>query len=125
MLHRRTDRLLSLSGSRMALRHAGLTSPEAIMAATPEPLVRLGRHRGEILRLVQAGNPDVMQTLFLPAEPIDWQVAMLTSRPGERLLTVTRGSLGRVLETLVSLRYHAADREGERRAWRALKAALK
>src|SRR5262245_4011651 len=112
------DRLLMRSTCRLALRSAGLASPEAVLSATPDQLTRLDVHRAEILALVKAGNADVVRALFLPQEPIDWQLALITSEPGVRLLTVTRGSAGRVVETPVSLTF--SDREGERRAWRAL-----
>jgi len=49
--------------------------------------------------------------------------AVAVARP-ERLLSVTRGATGRVDEHLATLAYRADDPKGERRAWRAHRAAL-
>ena len=59
----RSDRLLALSTWRLALRSAGLDAPEAILGAAPEQPARLGRHRGDILRVVNTGNADVLRAL--------------------------------------------------------------
>lgn len=57
----------------------------------------------------------------MPDDEVEWLVAGLSSHPGRRLLTVSRGK-----ETVLSLIYR--DNDGateERRAWAALVAALR
>lgn len=49
---------------------------------------------------------------------------MITGAPTTRLLSVKRGPLGLAGGELLSLSYDVRDREGERRAWRALRMAL-
>lgn len=120
----RSDRLLNLSSYRLALRSANMVSAEAVLRAAPDHLAQLHRHRGEILRLVRARHPDVMRALFCTQEPIDWQVALITASPGARHLWVTRGAVGRIDETLVSVEWQLGDADGELRAWRALVEAL-
>jgi hypothetical protein len=88
----RSDRVVVLSTYRLALRHAGLTSPEAIRVATPDQLARLRDHRAAILVLVRAGNPDVLRALLCPREPIEWQCAILSPAGPERLAVVSRGA---------------------------------
>lgn len=78
-------------------------------AATPEQLAGLHRYRATILRLVDAGNPDVTCALWPPGG-LHWQVARLSVSPTARLLSVHRCDVGTA--------------GSERRAWRALKAAL-
>jgi hypothetical protein len=60
----RHDRLLSLSGCRLALRQAGLATPEAVLAAPPVLRRRYRHCFGETLRLVERRHPDVMLALF-------------------------------------------------------------
>lgn len=117
----RSDRLLTLSTYRLALRSANMTSADAVLHAAPD---QLARHRKEILRLVGERHPDVMRALFCPQEPIDWQVALITASPGTRHLWVTKGAVGRIDETLVSTSWRLGDADAERRAWRALVAAI-
>jgi hypothetical protein len=102
----RSDRLLHLSQYRHALLRVQLTTPEAVLHAPPETIERLRPHQEEILRLVEAGDPDVMRALF--SSVLNWSVAYMT--PGLRDRTFT-------------IRYEATV-EHERRVWRALKAAL-
>jgi hypothetical protein len=54
MAHR--DRLLALSSYRLALRHARLDSPAAVLNAPPGRLASLGPDRAAIVRLVRAGD---------------------------------------------------------------------
>jgi hypothetical protein len=86
----RRDRLLGLSTCRLALRQAGLATPEAVLAATPELRHRYRHCFGEALRLVERRHPDVMLALFWPeAHSVDWQAAILGSGASvERLLVV-------------------------------------
>ena len=114
-----SDGLMTLSTYRLALRRAGLTSSDAVRAARPEQLTMLHRHRGGILRLVRDNHADVMRALFV-ADPLDWSVALLSSHPGSRLLSVRRGK-----ERILSTVYPVNDGGGgEREAWAALKVAL-
>jgi hypothetical protein len=103
----------------LALRHARLDSPAAVLNAPRERLAYLGSDRAAIVRLVRTGDQDVMRALFVPADQLDWLVAMLTSAPAERLLSAWQGSA-----TLLRLTYRVDDGADERRAWAALKAVL-
>jgi hypothetical protein len=115
------DRLLTVSGFRLALRHARLDSPEAVRRARREQLASLGADRAAIVRLVRAGDEDVLRARRGPAEQFDWQCALLTSDPGARLLMVWQGTT-----TLLKRAYRVDDSgDDERRAWAALKAALR
>jgi hypothetical protein len=62
-----------------------------------------------------------VRALFVPADRLDWLVALLTSDPGARLLSAWQGNA-----TLLRLTYRV-DGGGadERRAWTALKAVLR
>lgn len=120
------DRLYHLSGYRLALRHNLFTTPESVLTASPTRLADLRQCRGEILRIVRAGNPDVLRALFLPQVPLDWSVAGLQSHPGARILSVSIGSKMVVKEQLVQLIYRVDDDgSDERRAWIALRDALR
>jgi len=59
-----------------------------------------------------------------PPRDITWMVAMVTGSPATRLLSVKRGPLGQAGGELLSLSYDVRDPDDERRAWRALRAAL-
>jgi hypothetical protein len=125
----RRDRLLRLSTCRLALRQAGLETPEAVLEAPPE-LRRWYRHCfGEIVQLVERRHPDVMLALFWPeqAHGVDWQAAILGSGASiERLLSVDRGPIVGARENLVLVTY-CIDDDGtaERAAWRALVRTLR
>src|SRR4051794_35300429 len=104
----RRDRLLHLSGWRLALRQAGLDTPEAVLTA-PSELRRRYRHCfGEVLAAVEQRHPDVMLALFWPrpAHGVDWQAAILGSGASlERLLLVDRGPIGGARERLLTVTY--------------------
>jgi hypothetical protein len=102
----RSDRLLQLSQYRDLLLRIQLKTPAAVLQAAPETIERLRPHGEEVVRLVAAGDPDVLRALFSPA--LCWSIAYMT--PGLRDRTFT-------------IRYEATV-EHERRVWRALKAAL-
>src|SRR5262245_34121640 len=93
------DRLLRLSTWRLALLQAGLTTPEAVLAA-PAELRRRYRHCfSDVLRVVEQRHPDVMLALFWPRpeDGVDWQAAILGSgASSSRLLVVARGPIGGV-----------------------------
>ena len=60
-----------------------------------------------------------------PLPAIVWEVARLSSRPDEGLLSVTRGTAGRVEAHLVTLVYRVDDDgHDECRAWRVLQEPL-
>jgi hypothetical protein len=120
----RSDRLRLLAGCHGVLRHFGIDSLAAYRTASREQLARLHKFGPTIRRLVDRGDPDVMAALWPPAD-ITWMVALVTGQPTTRLLSVKRGPLGQAGGELLSLSYDAGDRDGERRAWRALKAALR
>ena len=114
------DRLTDLSTYRRVLRQHQFTTPESVLRATRERLVLLHAHRTTIVRLVKAGDPDVLRALFADRDAVDWHVAGLSSHPGCRLLVVSRGK-----ETLLSLVYCIGDGgDEERAAWQALKSGL-
>ena len=76
-------------------------------------------------RLAGARHPDLLPALW-PPPSIAWAVARLSCRPADRLLSVTRGSPGRVDSRPLSLVYCVNDGgHDERRAWQALKAVLR
>jgi hypothetical protein len=115
------DRLLALSGYRLALRHAGLDSPAAVRDAGRERLAGLADDRAAIVRLVRAADEDVIHALFVPEDQLDWRVALLTSDPGAGLLSAWQGKT-----TLLKLTYRVdAGVTDERRAWAELKAVLR
>jgi len=62
----RRDRLLRLSTYRLALRQAGLATPESVLRARAEPRRRYRHGFGEVLRLVASRHHDVMLVLFWP-----------------------------------------------------------
>jgi hypothetical protein len=120
-----TDRLLTLSGYRLALRHARLDSPAAVRDAGREQLAGLADDRAAIVRLVRAGDEDVIRALFVPEDQLDWRVALLTSDPGARLLSVWQGQ---TMLLKLAYRVDAGVADGspdERRAWAELKAVLR
>lgn len=119
------DRLWRLSTFRLALRHGGYTTPEALLATTGKQRNQLA-HAAEILKLVRTADPDVMLALFLPRVPVDWEVAGLDSDPDGRILIVGKSAGARVHEYLVNLSYRVDDDGSqERRAWALLLAALR
>jgi hypothetical protein len=123
----RRDRLLGLSGCRLALRQAGLATPEAVLAAPPELRRRYRHCFGEALRLVERRHPDVMLALFWPeARGVDWQAAVLGNVAAvERMLVVDHGPIGGARERLLLVTYRIDDDgHGERDAWRALVTTL-
>ena len=77
-----------------------------------------------IHRLVDAGDPDVLRALWPPRD-VTWMVAGLTYGPTARLLSVSRTPHGGASVERLSLRYDVRDAEGERRAWRALREAVR
>jgi hypothetical protein len=103
---RPSDRLLELSACRDALALVQLKTPQAVLRAAPQTVQRLRPHEEVILRLVEAGDPEVMRALFSSA--VNWHVAYKTPGALDRTLTI---------------RYEATI-ENERRLWRALKAAF-
>jgi hypothetical protein len=146
----RRDRLLGLSGCRLALRQAGLATPESVLAATPELRRRYRHCFGEALRLVERRHPDVMLALFwseargavgTSAQPmfaprngqgphggvVDWQAAILGNGTSvERMLFVDRGPIGGARAPLLLVTYRIdGDGEGEREARRALVTTLR
>jgi len=101
------DRLIRLSMTRAALRHYGIGSGDAWVAASPEQRARLEpEQRALVERAVTEAQADVLAALF---SPVDWQVSARPSGPG-RYVTVS---------------YRADDPEGERRAWAAIRAATR
>src|SRR4051812_1740001 len=118
------DRLLLLAGCHGVLRHHGIDSPAAYRSASREHLARLHKFGPTIRRLVDRGDPDVMGALWPPGD-ITWMVALVTGEPTTRLLSAKRGPLGQAGGELLSLSYYVRDPDGERRAWRALRAALR
>jgi len=117
------DRLLRLSTPRRALRHAGLVSPESVLAAPPE-LRRCCRHAFEVLHLVERRHPDVALALFWaqPADGVDWHVAILGEGASvPRLLVVDRGPIVGARQDLLRVAYRIDDGGAdERAAWRSL-----
>ena len=77
-----------------------------------------------IRRLVNRGDPDVLAALWPPGD-ITWMVALVTGELATRLLSAKRGPLGQAGGELLSLSYDVRDPDDERRAWRALRAALR
>src|SRR5215213_9266508 len=118
-----SDRLQRLAGCHGVLRHRGIDSLAAYRLASREQLACLHRFGPTIRRLVDRGAPDVMAALW-PPDDIAWMVAMITGEPTVRLLSVKRGPLGQAGGELLALSYDVRDLDGERRAWRALRAAL-
>jgi hypothetical protein len=119
-----SDRLLLLAGCHGVLRHHSIDSLAAYRSLHGEQLAYLHRFGSTIRRLVDQGDPDVLAALWPPAD-ITWMVAMLTGDPTTRLLSVKRGPLGQAGGELLSLAYDVRDPDEERRAWRALRAALR
>jgi hypothetical protein len=138
------DRLLRLSTWRLALRQAGLATPEAVLAAPPELRHRYRHCFADVLRVVERWHPDVLLALFWPrpAHGVDWQAAILGSgASAERLLLVDRGPIGSARERLMTVIYRIDDdtegpcearggsvvRDGgdERAAWRSLVRTLR
>ena len=106
------------------LRHQGIDSLAAYRSASREHLARLHTFGPTIRRLVERGDPDVMAALWPPGD-ITWMVALVTGAPTTRLLSAKRGPLGQAGGELLSLSYDVGDMDGEREAWRALRAALR
>lgn len=52
------------------------------------------------------------------------RVALVTSSPAARLLSVVRGPLGEFHETPLSTTHDVRNSDGEQRAWKALTGAL-
>ena len=109
----RRDRLLRLSTCRLALRHAGLATPEAVLDAPPELRHRYRHCFGEVLRLAERGG--------------DRQAAILGGDASvERLLVVDRGPIIGARENLLLVTYRIDDDGvGERKALRALVTTLR
>ena len=82
----RSDRLLELSAGRDARLAVQLKTPRAVLRAAPQTIERLKPHEEEILRLIEAGDPDVMRAIFSPA--IDWRVAYMTPRVIDRTVSI-------------------------------------
>jgi hypothetical protein len=101
-----------LPGCHGVLRFHRLPTLDAYRKATPEQLACLHTYRGDIRRLVDAGNPDVMLALFPPIG-ISWSVSRLAFDPYPRHPTVISGTVGETHDTLVDVR----DANAERRAW--------
>jgi hypothetical protein len=101
-----TDRLPDLAGCRAVLRHRRIDSIDAYRAATPDQLGGLHKYGPMIRRLVDQGDPAVLAALW-PPEGVDWAVSHPGPTSDLRSLAIT---------------YH--DGHGERRAWKALKAAI-
>src|SRR5215208_7648753 len=120
----RTDRLRLLAGCHGVLRHYGIVSFAAYRTASREQLAQLHKFGPTIRRLVDRGNPDVMAALWPPGD-VTWMVALVTGEPTTRLLSVKRGPLGQAGGELLSLSYDVRDPDDERRAWRALRVALR
>ena len=114
---RRHDRLAQLAACHSILRQAGIRSLDGYRSATPDRLAALGPYRATIAELVHQGHLDVLRALW-PPPVVTWEVARLSLRPADRLLTASRGTPGRVDEYLVKLVYDCADPDDERRAWR-------
>jgi hypothetical protein len=109
----------------MALRWIGLTTPDAVLAATAEQRGAIRHCYAEIRQLVMDGHPDVMRALFWQREPLEWGCAILgEGESPARLLSVARISGTLTLETLVNHRFRVDDPDGERAAWRLLVEAL-
>jgi hypothetical protein len=121
------DRLYRLSTYRLALRSNDFTSPASVLNATGKQLAGLPpQHRADIVRIVRAGDPDVMRALFLPRVPIDWQVAGMDSDPFARLISVSRSAGARVHDQIVDLTYRIDDDgRDERHAWVVLRDAVR
>jgi hypothetical protein len=102
-----SDRLTELAGCRAVLRHNRLDSLDAYRAATPGQFAGLHKYGEMIRRLVDQGNPAVLAALW-PPEGVDWAV----SHPGPT-------------NELRSLAITYRDGQGERRAWNALRVALR
>ena len=119
-----SDRLRLLSGCHGVLRHHGIDSLATYRSMSGEQLACLHRLRPMIRRLVHEGNPDVMAALWPPGD-MTWMVALVTGEPTTRLLSAKRGALGLAGGELLSLSYDVRDPDDERRAWRALRAALR
>src|SRR5215212_3269298 len=119
----RSDRLRLLAGCHGVLRHHGIDSFAAYRTASREQLARLHKFGPTIRRLVDRSDPDVLLALWPPGD-ITWMVALVTGEPTTRLLSVKRGPLGRAGGEPLSLSYDVLDPDDERRAWRALRAAL-
>jgi hypothetical protein len=118
------ERLADLAACSAVLRRAGLRSLDEYRAAVPERLAALHRYRSTIGELVRAGHPDVLLALW-PPPGVAWEVARLSLNPADRLVTVTRATPGKVTEWLVRLIYDCSDRDAERRAWIAVRDALR
>ena len=118
------DRLRLLAGCHGVLRHHGIDSLAAYRSMRGEQLAGLHRFQATIRRLVHEGNPDVMAALWPPGD-MTWMVALVTGEPTTRLLSAKRRALGLAGGELLSLSYDVRDPDDERRAWRALRAALR
>ena len=122
---RRHDRLAMLAACHGHLRYHGLDSLEAYREAGREQLARLSpRFRGEIRRLVAEGRPDVLLALW-PPPGITWCIAGLTYDPMARLLSVSKGPHAGQSTSLLNVRYDVTDADAERRAWIAVRDALR
>jgi len=98
------DRLIRLSMTRAALRHYGVDSADAWRAATLEQHAHLEPdQRALVDRAIREDRADVLAALF---SPVDWHVAELLTDRVDRLLVID-------------------GREGERRAWAAIRAATR
>jgi len=116
--------LKPLAGCHGVLRHHGIDSLAADRSASREQLACLHRFGPTIRCLVHEGNPDVMAALWPPGD-MTWMVALVTGESATRLLSAKRGPLGLAGGELLSLSYDVRDPDDERRAWRALRAALR
>jgi hypothetical protein len=121
---RRHDRLAHLAACSNVLCQYGIRSLSEYRAATAERLASLHRYGPTIRELVAAGNADVMLALW-PPPGISWEVARLSLCPADRLLSVTRGTPGKVDEWLVKLTYDVTNVDAERRAWLTVRDALR
>jgi len=93
--------------TRAALKHYGIDSADAWVAASPEDRARLEPdQRALVERAIREDLADVLAALF---SPVDWQVAAQPSGPGRYAM----------------VNYRAGDPDGERRAWAAIKAATR
>src|SRR5215213_9843347 len=119
----RSDRLRLLAGCHGVLRHHGIDSLATYRSMSGEQLARLHKFGPTIRRLVDRGDPDVLAALWPPGD-ITWMVALVTGEPTTRLLSAKRGPLGQAGGELLSVAYDVRDPDDERRAWRALRAAL-
>jgi hypothetical protein len=105
-----SDRLADLAGCRAVLRHNRIDSLDAYRAVTPEQVAGLHKYGPMIKRLVEQADPAVLAALWPPAS-IDWSVCQ-------------PGPTADVRSVNITYRVGRDGDEGEKRAWKALKAAL-